>query len=80
MTLKELKEENPIAHDALVDMWSELSRCSSTTARRYLVADIGGRFSLGKSPDRVFVFHDSEAGDTWKYSEKLEGWTWLLNS
>jgi hypothetical protein len=79
MTLKELKKENTTAHDALIDMWSELSRCSLTTARRYLVADIGGRFSLGKSPDGVFVFHDSEAVDTWKYSKSLKDWTWLLN-
>jgi len=79
MKLKELKKENLTAHDALIEMWSELSLCSLATARRYLVADIGDRYSLGKSLDGVFIFHDSEAGDTWKYSEKLNGWTWLIS-
>jgi hypothetical protein len=80
MTLKELKKENQPAYATLIDMWSELSRCSTIAARRYLNVDMGDRFSIEKNDKDDLIFHDSHAGDTWKYSEKLNDWTWLLNS
>jgi hypothetical protein len=79
MTLKELKKENHTAHDSLVEMWSELSRCSMSTAKRYLNIDMDGRFSLKKNERGEIIFHDSVSEDVWKYSETLKGWTWLLN-
>lgn len=79
MTLEELKKEEPFAYTALIDMWSELSRCSMITAKRYLKADIGDRFSIKKNASGELIFHDEVADDTWKYSKSLKDWTWLLN-
>ena len=79
MTLKELKKENPFAYTALIDMWSELSRCSMIAAKRYLNADMGDRFSIEKNDKDELIFRDSIPSDTWKYSKSLKDWTWLLN-
>ena len=71
MTLAQLKAHNPKAHSSLVKMWTELSRCSVSTARRDLQADIGFRYQLEEKKGEL-RFTDLHSGDIFKYDG--QGW------
>ena len=65
-TLDQLKVHNKKAHDSLISLWAELSRCSNLSAKRYLKEYIGTRHSIIDS-DGVLEFTDTEAGDKYKF-------------
>jgi hypothetical protein len=65
-TLDQLKAHNPKAHASLISLWSELSGCSNSSARRYLKEDVGTRHSIIEV-NGVLEFTDTEAGDTFKF-------------
>jgi DeoR/GlpR family transcriptional regulator of sugar metabolism len=67
MTLAELKAHNPKAHSSLVEMWTELSRCSTSTARRDLKENMDDRYTIEEKGGKL-LFNDTEAGDTYKFT------------
>jgi len=72
MKLQDLRAENPTAFVALVELWSELSRCSYLTAMRDLKEDMGLRYEIKKQDHLVFLDHHS--GDTFEYDESQQLW------
>ena len=70
-TLPQLKAHSKVAHDTLIDLWSELSRVSTGTARRYLKEDLGYRYII-ELEGETLTFQDKEAGDTFTF----DGTTW----
>ena len=66
MTLTQLKDCNPNAHSTLVEMWAELSRCSTATAKRDLKENIDSRYTI-KMEGETLLFTDTDAGDTFQF-------------
>lgn len=67
MTLAELKKHNPKAHSTLVEMWAELSRISTSSAKRDLKENMDSRYKI-KTKGEKLIFTDDEAGDTFQFN------------
>jgi hypothetical protein len=80
-TLKEFKAFNKAAHDTLIQMWEQMSRCSYETARRDIRDNLGYpaifcRYSL-KVEDGKIKFYDSETRDTCIFDEVKNDWNMI---
>ena len=65
-SMKDLKAHSKKAHDALIELWAQLSRGATSTAQRNLSKDMGFRFKISADGDKI-EFEDTHAGDkfTW---------------
>ena len=72
-TLPQLKDHSKPAHDSLIELWSELSRVTVQTARRYIREDLGARFIISLE-DETLTFEDTEARDTFTYDKTTNTW------
>jgi hypothetical protein len=70
-SMVELKQLNRRAHTTLVNLWAELSRCSTSSARRYLKEDVGFRYKLKvKLPEGNIEFKCTESGQEYVFDGK----------
>jgi len=76
MNLTDLKKEHPLAHDSLIDMWAELSRTSTTSAKKDIKEDLGIRYVIEKKGTSL-VFKDGHAGDIFVYDATNDIWNLL---
>lgn len=81
-SLKEFKSYSKVAHDALIDLWEQLSRTSREMARRDLRDNLECRYSITHHPsDKKITFSDHDAGDTFFFDEVNPGeWTYIALS
>lgn len=62
------------AWEALVDMWSELSRCSRKGASDDLINNIHGSYGLETLPSDTWRFVDSDADQSFTYNRATNEW------
>ena len=76
MNLNDLKKENSSAHASLIDMWAEVSRTSTASAKRDIKEDLGIRYLIEKKGTSL-VFKDGHAGDVFAYDSTNDVWNLL---